>query len=160
MKIYTEVNYEWRDDQLVQTSSESFDYEGEVEQCWGFKPPKISNPFTQINDAIVNTAENIDINPATSDINVPTIKPPDISNTTDAISDLMSNFQVDTSGANSMITGALDKIGEGGAYFGHHAQRLKRRLEQGVTEAFTGQGDYADDINVDFTLINKLIFLN
>ena len=30
MKIYTEVNYEWLNDKLVQTSSKSFDYEGEL----------------------------------------------------------------------------------------------------------------------------------
>ena len=32
MKIYTEVNYIWKDDKLVQTDSKSFDYEGEVAQ--------------------------------------------------------------------------------------------------------------------------------
>jgi len=33
MKIYTEVNYIWKDDKLVQTDSKSFDYEGEVAQA-------------------------------------------------------------------------------------------------------------------------------
>tara|TARA_R110002020_G_scaffold10017_5_gene38820 strand:+ start:743 stop:1330 length:588 start_codon:yes stop_codon:yes gene_type:complete len=33
MKIYTEVNYIWKDDKLVQTNSKSFDYEGEVAQA-------------------------------------------------------------------------------------------------------------------------------
>ena len=33
MKIYTEVNYIWKDNKLVQTDSKSFDYEGEVESC-------------------------------------------------------------------------------------------------------------------------------
>jgi len=33
MKIYTEVNYIWKDDKLVQTDSKSFDYEGEVDLC-------------------------------------------------------------------------------------------------------------------------------
>jgi len=33
MKVYTEVNYIWKDNKLVQTDSKSFDYEGEVEQC-------------------------------------------------------------------------------------------------------------------------------
>ena len=38
MKIYTEVNYIWSDDEnkLVKTSEESFDYEGPVDQCWVF----------------------------------------------------------------------------------------------------------------------------
>lgn len=35
MKIYTEVNYEWKDDQLVEVSSESFDYTGVVSECKG-----------------------------------------------------------------------------------------------------------------------------
>ena len=33
MKIYTEINYKWLDDQLVKTDSKSFEYEGEVEEC-------------------------------------------------------------------------------------------------------------------------------
>ena len=33
MKIYTEVNYIWKDDKLIQTDSQSFDYEGEIESC-------------------------------------------------------------------------------------------------------------------------------
>mgnify|MGYP003150222851 CR=1 FL=1 len=35
MKIYTEINYEWLDDQLVQTSSKSFEYSGDITQCGG-----------------------------------------------------------------------------------------------------------------------------
>ena len=33
MKIYTEVNYIWKDNKLVKTDSKSFEYEGEVDQC-------------------------------------------------------------------------------------------------------------------------------
>ena len=36
MKVYTEVIYEWKDGGLKEISSESFDYEGEVDLCWGF----------------------------------------------------------------------------------------------------------------------------
>lgn len=35
MKIYTEINYEWKDGHLVETSSNSFDYYGLIEQCCG-----------------------------------------------------------------------------------------------------------------------------
>ena len=35
MKVYTEVNYEWKNDSLVQTSSESFDYSGDIALCGG-----------------------------------------------------------------------------------------------------------------------------
>ena len=36
MKIYTEVNYIWSEEEskLVKTSSKSYDYEGPVDQCW------------------------------------------------------------------------------------------------------------------------------
>ena len=152
MKIYTEVNYEWRDDQLVQTSSESFDYEGEVQQCGMFGGGGGWNPIKKLTETVVYVVQDnpinvpdVDLNPLTSNINVPTIKPPDISNVTQGVGDFMSNFQVDTAGANSMITGALNKVNEGGAYVGHYAQRLKRRMEQGLTEIGTGKGDYADD---------------
>lgn len=33
MRIYTEVNYIWKDNKLVETDSKSFEYEGEVDQC-------------------------------------------------------------------------------------------------------------------------------
>ena len=33
MKIYTEINYEWLDNHLVEKSSESFDYEGDLILC-------------------------------------------------------------------------------------------------------------------------------
>ena len=35
MKVYTEVNYEWINDSLVKTSSESFDYSGDIALCGG-----------------------------------------------------------------------------------------------------------------------------
>jgi hypothetical protein len=35
MKIYTEINYELKDGKLVQVSSESFEYDGDVAQCKG-----------------------------------------------------------------------------------------------------------------------------
>ena len=44
MKVYTEVIYEWKDGGLKEISSESFDYEGEVDLCWGFSMPTISIP--------------------------------------------------------------------------------------------------------------------
>ena len=33
MKIYTEVNYIWKDNKLVQTNSKSYDYEGKITQA-------------------------------------------------------------------------------------------------------------------------------
>ena len=61
MKVYTEVNYIWKDDKLVQTDSKSFDYEGEVSLChnrtrrvgskWtGYKTINIPHTHKSIND--------------------------------------------------------------------------------------------------------------
>ena len=44
MKIYTEVNYEWKDGELVKTSSESFEYSGDIALCKGGG----GNPFKKI----------------------------------------------------------------------------------------------------------------
>ena len=35
MKIYTKIIYKWIDGQLVETSSESFEYEGNLTLCGG-----------------------------------------------------------------------------------------------------------------------------
>jgi len=42
MKIYTEVNYEWKNDKLVELSSDSYEYKGTVEEAKGV--PKIKKP--------------------------------------------------------------------------------------------------------------------
>ena len=84
MKIYTEINYEWIDGEgLVEISSDSFDYEGEVALCWGWKPPSISISLPDI-DLDPRTSDsgnvfgegtlgqnlgNIDLDPSTSSVN-------------------------------------------------------------------------------------------
>lgn len=35
MKIYTEVNYKWKDGKLLKTSSKSFEYSGDIALCKG-----------------------------------------------------------------------------------------------------------------------------
>jgi hypothetical protein len=45
MKVYTEVNYIWKDDKLVQTDSKSFDYEGEVSLCHS-KTKRVGSKYT------------------------------------------------------------------------------------------------------------------
>jgi hypothetical protein len=83
MKVYTEINYEWIDGGLKEISSESFDYEGEVDLCWGISIPSITMPSYDPSQGILGggsgtfdmggTTEqnlgNIDLNPATSTIN-------------------------------------------------------------------------------------------
>lgn len=61
MRIYTEVNYIWKDNKLVKTDSKSFEYEGEVDQCHsrtkkignryiGYKTVNIPHTHKSIND--------------------------------------------------------------------------------------------------------------
>lgn len=45
MKVYTEVNYIWKDNKLVQTDSKSFDYEGEVSLCHS-KTKRVGSKYT------------------------------------------------------------------------------------------------------------------
>jgi len=55
MKIYTEVNYEWKDGELVKTSSESFEYSGDIALCGGGGGG--GNPVTKtINKAVKGTS--------------------------------------------------------------------------------------------------------
>jgi hypothetical protein len=66
MKIYTEINYKWENDQLVETDSKSFDYEGEITLCMagggggggGGLSEKVTETATSIiNDTIETTAD-------------------------------------------------------------------------------------------------------
>ena len=59
MKIYTEVNYEWKDGELVKTSSESFEYSGDIALCGGGGGG--GNPVTKtINKALKGTSGFVD----------------------------------------------------------------------------------------------------
>jgi hypothetical protein len=57
MKIYTEINYEWIDGGLVEISSDSFDYEGEVDLCWSFPRVDIAYPVTIITENLSDAGE-------------------------------------------------------------------------------------------------------
>jgi len=59
MKIYTEINYEWLDNHLVEKSSESFDYEGELILC-GVGNGGGGGGADPISSAITSAAETID----------------------------------------------------------------------------------------------------
>ena len=58
MKIYTEINYEWLDNHLVEKSSESFDYEGDLILCGvgggggGGGADPISSTITKATDTV------------------------------------------------------------------------------------------------------------
>ena len=59
MKIYTEINYEWLDNHLVEKSSESFDYEGDLILC-GVGNGGGGGGADPISSAITSAAETID----------------------------------------------------------------------------------------------------
>ena len=136
MKIYTEVNYTWDDEknELVKESEKSFDYEGELVQCisiggYTWKPPKI------------------DLDPRTSDINVPHIKPPEIP--IPNIPTLGGSFE-DIPGGISLLTENVGYVADevlGGAGKLMHSA-LDRAAKAGK-EAISGQGGYADDAGPD-----------
>ena len=50
MKVYTEVNYIWKDNKLVQTDSKSFDYEGEIESCHWYHRHSTTVSIPTVND--------------------------------------------------------------------------------------------------------------
>tara|TARA_R110002020_G_scaffold20231_4_gene69228 strand:+ start:21174 stop:21650 length:477 start_codon:yes stop_codon:yes gene_type:complete len=54
MKIYTEINYEWLDGQLVKTSSKSFEYSGNISECKGGGGPvqAIIEPVASVTNAV------------------------------------------------------------------------------------------------------------
>ena len=77
MKVYTEVVYTWDDNkgELVEESSKSFDYEGEVTQCWGM--PSFSMPsFTP--KVMPKISFSMPELPKIKLPKVPTITPPNI----------------------------------------------------------------------------------
>ena len=60
MKIYTEINYEWKDGHLVETSSNSFDYYGLIERCGGGSAGTIlKKATTTVSDTIDAVTEPV-----------------------------------------------------------------------------------------------------
>lgn len=60
MKVYTEVNYIWKDNKLVQTDSKSFDYEGEVESCHWYHSHG-GGTLNKVTKKVVDTYKGSDI---------------------------------------------------------------------------------------------------
>ena len=132
MKIYTEVNYTWDEEknELVKESEKSFDYEGEVDQCGWFKPPKITPP--KITPPKINL-------PSTSDINIPQLNPPDV-----PIPNIPApggSFE-DLPGGMSLLT---ENVGSVASDVGEGVLGFLDRAAKFGKEALTGEGGYADD---------------
>ena len=116
MKIYTEVNYEWKDGELVKTSSESFEYSGDIALCKGGG----GNPFKKITDnvsgALKDNPVKIDVNP----MDLPEVPIPNIPAPEGSLSDLAGGISLLTdnvaSGLGAGIEGLLGHE-KGAAYW-------------------------------------------
>ena len=58
MKVYTEVNYEWINDSLVKTSSESFNYSGDIALCGGGGGGGVANVIRKTLDDTVDVVKD------------------------------------------------------------------------------------------------------
>ncbi len=141
MKIYTEVNYEWKDGELVKTSSESFEYSGDIALCKGGG----GNPFKKITDnvsgALKDNPVKIDVNP----MDLPEVPIPNIPAPEGSLSDLAGGISLLTdnvaSGLGAGIEGLLGHE-KGAAYW---INRVGDRIASAGEEALHGGGGYADD---------------
>ena len=52
MKVYTEVNYEFKNGVLVEQSSKSYEYTGEVSLCGGGATKAVTNLGTAVSDTV------------------------------------------------------------------------------------------------------------
>ena len=106
-----------------------------------------SNPIKKIADTATGIYEDnsqIDLNPATADINIPEITPPDIG---------VANINTpDTSTLTGNLNTGLTKLGEGvgaiGEQFAAGGSLITRNLNELAKlgkEAMTGEGGYSDD---------------
>ena len=157
MKIYTEVNYEWKDGSLVQTSSKSFDYCGDVTLCakgGGGKKilddvgSAVGSVGQEAAGSVTGLTELTD--PLTTKVNET------VSNVAGGLSDKLAENTASITSAGeklgdtmadgtTMLTKGLDSagnvIGEGSAFL----KRQGDKLAQLGKEAIDGKGGYADD---------------
>jgi hypothetical protein len=129
MKIYTEINYEWIDGEgLVEISSDSFDYEGEVTLCWGWKPPRISipNPITVV-------TENLDagLGAVTEGLSTGTEV---LSEQTQLGGSTLDALQ---SGGQQLNTGLENTIGQAGNYLG---DKIVKPIGEGINTGLSFMG--------------------
>jgi len=63
MKIYTEINYQWLDNQIVKTSSKSFEYDGEISLCMGGGGGGGGDPITKAITKVADTTTAVVTDP-------------------------------------------------------------------------------------------------
>ena len=164
MKVYTEVNYEFKHGVLVEQSSKSYNYTGEVSLCKGLGG-SAKDITDAAGDAVTNTQENVSgvlaDNPV--DINVP-----DASLITDNITGAMQDNPLasltadinvpqinvpDASHAMSLLTTGLEKLGENTEYevqgIVDTIVGVGERITKAAKKAVTGEGGYSDESSGD-----------
>jgi len=169
MKVYTEVNYEFKNGVLVEQSSKSYNYKGEVSLCkgggGGGNPIKtaVETVSGGVEKAQSNVSEVITDNPVTANV-------PDASLITENIRGAMQdnpslsfggatvpniptapNINIpDASHATSMLTAGINKAAENIGYVVQGvADPIIRNINEAgklVKEATTGEGGYSDDL--------------
>jgi len=107
-----------------------------------------SNPFKKAADnlgGIIKDNSNIDLNPATADINIPVITPPDIGTPNVNIPDgsnISENFNSATNFVTNNVLGAIgEQVADGGSILTRNLNELAKLGK----EAMTGEGGYSDD---------------
>jgi hypothetical protein len=121
MKIYTEVNYEWKDGELVKTSSESFEYSGEISLCKGGGG---GNVFKKVTDNLSNI-------PALPTPNLPT---PNIPQPGGSFNDMGRGISLLTENVSSFVGDVVD-----------YGSAALDKVAKASKEAWSGKGGYADD---------------
>ena len=163
MKVYTEVNYEFQNGVLVEQSSKSYNYTGEVSLCKGGGGNPIKNVVSAVAGGVEKAQSNV--SGAITD-NPVTAKVPDASllteNLTGAMQDnplgsLVANVNdplkdmniPDASHATSMLTTGLEKLGGNiGEVVQGVADPIIRNVNEAgkvIQKAVTGSAGYADE---------------
>ena len=104
MKIYTEIQYKWLDDQLVKTSSKSFEYYGSLSLCVGSGGGGLPGPVGDVVDAAIND----DLGSAVEDV------ASDVATTTTDVVESASNVVEDVAETTTdVVAPVVDKAGDG-----------------------------------------------
>ena len=119
MKVYTEIIYEWKDGGLKEISSESFDYEGEVTQCWGMPNISISIPDIDLDP---RTSDNsvaaalADLGTPNTDIGTPNIPQPNLgqfgTGQGGTMGDMFNAMNVNMQNMNQFINQKFEELGD------------------------------------------------
>jgi hypothetical protein len=125
MKIYTEINYEWIDGGLKEISSDSFDYEGEVDLCWGFSF-SIPDPIATVTGALNQGSANINEG-LTSGLET-------VSENMTLGGDTQAALQ---SGGSQLQTGLDNTVGQAGNYLG---EKIVKPVGEGINTGLSFLG--------------------